>query len=102
METYQVNVTRDEQIADRIEFCLKQDITIGTLKELMSLRIPYHPPASDIEILCNNIACPDDSPVSFFVAIAYLNLTIVVGYKQTNRIRFPRCKRLAVSSSLRR
>lgn len=97
-----MNVTRDEQIADRIEFCLKQDISIGTLKELMNLRIPYHPPASDIEILCNNIACPDDYPISFFVAIAYLNLAIVAGHQQTNRVCFPGYKGLAVSSSLRR
>lgn len=80
METYQVNVTRDEQIADRIEFCLKQDISIGTLKQLMSLRIPYHPPASDIEILCNNLACPDDYPISFFVTAVYLDLLLVAGY----------------------
>lgn len=80
METYQVNVTRDEQIADRIEFCLKQDISIGTLKQLMSLRIPYHPPASDIEILCNNLACPDDYPISFFVTAVYFDLLLVAGY----------------------
>ena len=68
MESYQVTVTRNEDIGDTIEFCLKQDITIGTLKELMSLRIPYHPPSNELAILFHGLPCADDTYISVFVS----------------------------------